>query len=161
MELHMPAIAQLADTFLAGVQTLRQAVKGMNQEQLVARPVAGKWSTLEVVCHLVDSDQAWIHRMKRIVAEDRPLLIGYDETRFSKSLNYHGRDIEEELALFELSRRNMARVLRQLPDEALARTGIHSESGLLTLQKAIELEIEHVPHHVRFIEEKRRAFGEK
>ena len=31
-----------------------------------ARPVPGKWSTLEVVCHLVDSEQAWCHRMKRV-----------------------------------------------------------------------------------------------
>ena len=153
----MPAIAQLVDAFLAGVQRLRQAVQGMSHEQLVARPVPGKWSTLEVVCHLVDSDQAWIHRMKRIVAEERPLLIGYDETRFAKSLNYHERDIEEELTLFDLSRRNMARLMRSLPDETLSRTGVHNESGLLTLQKAIELEIEHVPHHVKFIEEKRRV----
>src|SRR5262245_6550622 len=114
MELIMPAASQLADAFLAGVQTLRQAVKGMSQQQLVARPVPDKWSTLEVICHLVDSDQAWIHRMKRIIAEDRPLLIGYDETRFAKSLNYHERDVEEELGLFDMSRRNMARVLRTL-----------------------------------------------
>src|SRR5262245_60712173 len=157
----MPMVSQLAEAFLAGAGMLRQAVKGMSQQQLVARPVADKWSMLEVVCHLVDSDQAWIHRMKRIVAEDRPLLIGYDETRFSKSLNYHERDIDEELALFELSRRNMARVLRQLPDEALARTGIHSESGLLTLQKANEKENENVADHGTFNEEKAGIVGEK
>jgi hypothetical protein len=95
--------------------------------------------------------------MKRIIAEDRPLLIGYDETRFAQSLGYHERDVEEELALFDLSRRNMARLLRTVSDKTLERTAVHNESGLLTLQKAIELEIEHVPHHVRFIEEKRRA----
>ena len=44
------------------------------REALKARPVPGKWSTLEVVCHLVDSEQAWCHRMKRVIAEDNPLL---------------------------------------------------------------------------------------
>ena len=70
----MPALSKLIDAYLEGPQTLRRAVAGMTREQLQARPVTGKWSTLEVVCHLVDSDQAWIHRMKRVIAEDLPLF---------------------------------------------------------------------------------------
>ena len=138
---------------------MRQAVAGMNREQLLARPVPGKWSTLEVVCHLVDSDQAWIHRMKRVIAEERPLLIGYDETRFAASLAYHQRELDEELAIFERSRQQMARILRSLSPEALARVGVHSERGMCTLQEMLEVEIDHVPHHVRFIAEKQRALG--
>ena len=44
----------LIDSYLDGPQLLRKAVAGMSQEQLVARPIPGKWSTLEVVCHLAD-----------------------------------------------------------------------------------------------------------
>ena len=47
---------ELADQYLAGAAQLRAAVAGMTREQLVARPVAGKWSTLEVVCHVSDFD---------------------------------------------------------------------------------------------------------
>jgi uncharacterized damage-inducible protein DinB len=152
-------VSQLIGAYLAGPQTLRQAVAGMSREQLVSRPVAGKWSTLEVVCHLVDSDQAWSHRMKRIIAEDRPLFIGYDETRFARALAYQESDIEEELALFEGTRRQMARILRTLPPDAWARDGVHNERGLLTLQEHLQIEVDHVPHHVKFIAEKRRALG--
>jgi uncharacterized damage-inducible protein DinB len=155
----MPAISRLIDDYLAGPQTLRQAVTGMTHEQLVARPVRGKWSTLEVVCHLVDSDQAWIHRMKRVIAEDRPLLIGYDETRFAAALAYQERSLEEELTIFEQSRKHMARILRTLPEAAWTRQGVHSERGLITLEEHLQLEVDHVPHHVKFIAEKRRALG--
>ena len=154
-----PSLSSLIDAYLEGPRTLRQAVVGMSREQLLAKPVPGKWSTLEVVCHLVDSDQAWIHRMKRVIAEERPLLIGYDETRFAASLAYHQRELEEELVIFEQSRHQMARVLRALPSEALCRVGVHSERGLCTLQEMLEVEIDHVLHHVRFIAEKRRALG--
>src|SRR5262249_41069264 len=140
----MSVLSTLVDNYLDGIQMLRQAVAGMNRQQLIARPQPGRWSTLEVVCHLVDSDQAWIHRMKRIIAEDRPLLIGYDESRFARSLIYHERDVEEELNLFDWNRRQMARILRSLPDELLTRQGIHSESGLITLEQAIQVEIDHV-----------------
>ncbi len=126
----MPPLPDLIDGYLAGPCDLRRLVTGMNREQLQARPVPGKWSTLEVVCHLVDSEQAWVHRMKRVIAEDRPLLIGYDEARFAAALGYQGRGLEEELALLEGMRKQMAGILRGLPEGALARTGVHSERGL-------------------------------
>src|SRR5262249_54280434 len=104
-------------------------------------------------------EQAWVHRMKRVIAENRPLYLGYDETRFTATLPYHEYDVEEELKLFGQLRRQMANVLRKLPPEAWQRDGVHSERGLLTLEQMVHVETEHVPHHVKFIVEKRRALG--
>src|SRR5215510_2755523 len=117
----MSALAPMIDTYLAGVNTLRKAVAGMTREQLLARPVPGKWSTLEVVCHLADFDPILADRMKRVLAEDRPTLLGADENRFAAALAYHERDLEEELTIIERTRRQMGRILRKLPDEALTR----------------------------------------
>jgi uncharacterized damage-inducible protein DinB len=153
------ARSALIDDFLAGLSLVRRAVGDLSVEQLHARPIAGKWSPLEVVCHLVDSDQAWCHRMKRVIAEEKPLLIGYDESRFAEALGYHERDLEDELALLNAMRTQMARVLRALPEQALGRAGIHSERGLVTLEEMVRIEAEHVRHHVGQIDGKRRAFG--
>jgi uncharacterized damage-inducible protein DinB len=149
----------LIDDYLASLPRLRKAVADLGPEQLKARPVPGKWSTLEVVCHLVDSEQAWCHRMKRVIAEDRPLLIGYDETRFTAALPYQENDLEEELALLEGMRLQMARTLRTLPESAWSRTGVHSERGLVTLEEMLRAETEHVPHHLAHILEKRESLG--
>ncbi len=151
--------AALIDAYLASLPQLRKAVADLGPEQLKARPVPGKWSTLEVVCHLVDSEQVWCHRMKRVIAEERPLLIGYDETRFTAALPYHENDLEEELTLLEGMRRQMARTLRTLPESAWSRTGVHSERGLVTLEEMLRAEVEHVPHHLAHILEKRKALG--
>ncbi len=152
-------LAALIDPYLAGPATLRAAVRGMTREQLTARPVAGKWSTLEVVCHLADFDPILADRMKRVIAEDRPQLLGADEKRFAAALAYHQRDVEEELALIEQTRAQMARILRTLPDEALARVGVHNERGELSLERLLTIATNHLPHHVRFIHEKRQALG--
>src|SRR3954451_17609015 len=119
--------AQLIEDYLAGADALRKAVAGMSREQLLARPVAGKWSTLEVVCHLADFDPILADRMKRIIALDRPPLLGADENRFASTLAYHDRDLEEELVIMERTRSQMARILRTVPPEALGRVGVHSE----------------------------------
>jgi hypothetical protein len=145
--------------YLAGVQTLRQAVAGMSREQILARPVPGKWSTLEVVCHLSDFEPILAERMKRVITHDQPTLLAADENLFAAKLAYHERDLEEELALIELTRKQLARILRKLPAEALTRIGIHSERGPRTLEQLLAGATGHITHHVQFIHEKRRALG--
>ena len=68
-------------------------------------------------------------------------------------------DLEEELALLEGMRRQMARTLRAQPESAWSRTGVHSERGLMTLAEMLLAEAEHVPHHITQILEKRKALG--
>ncbi len=150
------------DNYLAGITTLRQAVAGMTRDQVRARPVHGKWSTLEVVCHIADFEPVYTERMKRVIAEDQPVFFGADETRFAATLAYHERDLEEELAVIELTRRQMARILRTLPAEALRRTGTYrdgSHEETRTLERLLTGITSHIPHHVKFIQEKRQALG--
>jgi uncharacterized damage-inducible protein DinB len=155
----MATPAALVENYLAGPKTLRQAVAGMNREQILARPVPGKWSTLEVVCHLADFDPIIADRMKRVIAEDKPALLGADEKRFASALRYQDRDLEEELTIIERTRGQMARILRQLPAEAWQRVGQHNERGPLTLEQLVNSATNHIPHHVKFIHEKRKALG--
>ena len=101
---------ELADAYLKGAADLRAAVAGMTRDQLTARPVAGKWSTLEVVCHLADFEPIFVDRMKRVLAlGDAPLLLAADENQFFAALRYHDRDVDEELAVVDATRRQMAR----------------------------------------------------
>jgi hypothetical protein len=156
----MASLSALVEEYLAGPKTLRQAVAGMSREQILARPVPGKWSTLEVVCHLADFEPIGADRMKRIIAEDKPTLIGADEQRFASALHYHDRDLEEELTIIERTRSQMARILRKLTPEALNRVGNHNERGQLTLEQLLGNYMnKHIPHHVKFILEKRKALG--
>jgi uncharacterized damage-inducible protein DinB len=151
--------SHLIDSYLSGVQTLRRAVAGMSREQLRARPIPGKWSTLEVVCHLADFEPVYGDRMKRVIALDRPSLLGADENRFAAALAYHERDLEEEVRIIDGTRQQMARILRTLSSEAMTRIGVHNERGPRTLEQLLTSAIEHIPHHVKFIQEKRQALG--
>lgn len=155
----MPALSELIAAYLEGPKVLRQAVAAMTRDQLLARPVPGKWSTLEVVCHLADFDPILADRMKRVIAEDKPTLIGADEKRFAAALAYHDRDVEEELTIIDKTRQQLARILCKLPNEALSRVGIHNERGPRTLEQLLTTTINHIPHHVKFIHEKRQALG--
>jgi hypothetical protein len=149
----------LIKEYLAGPGLLRSAVAGMTREQLLARPVPGRWSTLEVVCHLADYEPIYADRMKRVIALDGPELVKGDPGRFAARLAYERRDVEEELTLIELTRRQIVHILRALKTEDYQRRGTHSRDGALSLEQLLQRVTAHIPHHVRFIEEKRRALS--
>jgi len=161
MKDHEPSlnVSALIDEYQAGAELLRKSVSGMTGEEIRLRPVAGKWSTLEVVCHVGDCEQFFADRMKRTLAMSRPLLLGADGWLYPEAVCYHGRDLDEELGLVVLTRAQMARILRLVPEEAWARTAVHSESGLLTLRQLLMHAIGHLKHHIGFIEEKRRVLA--
>jgi hypothetical protein len=147
------------DDYVSGPARLRTVVAGMTQEQLIAHPIPGKWSTLEVICHLADFEIIGADRIKRIIAEDEPTLFGGDPDGFAKRLAYHQRNAEEELLLIALIRQQVAHILRRLKPEDFQRRGIHSEAGPLTLEAIVQRSTKHIPHHLQFIEEKKRALG--
>lgn len=153
----MSDVNALIERYLAGPASLREACAGMTNAQVKARPVAGKWSTLEVVCHLGDFEPIYVERMKRIISHERPLILAADENLFAAKLFYQDRDLEEELQVIELSRRHMARLLRKLPENAWERVGVHSERGLVRLDEILASAAKHIEHHVPFILEKRAA----
>ncbi len=152
-----PTPDELITAYEKGVDDLAAAVTGMTAEQLLARPIAGKWSTLEVVCHIADCEQFFADRIKRTIALERPLLIGADSDLYLESLIYQQRDLKEELDLVAATRRQMVRILRTLPPTSWQRTAVHSEKGLMTLHQLLLYPTNHLNHHLKFIAEKRAA----
>lgn len=147
----------MIDAYLAGPATLRAAVAGMSEDQMNAAPVPGKWSTRQVICHLADFEAVYADRMKRVIAEQEPTMFSGDPDVFAARLAYDRRSVSEELDLIETTRRQVGRILRSLKPEDFERRGIHSTDGPLTLATLLDRVTQHIPHHVRFIQEKRGA----
>jgi hypothetical protein len=131
----------------------------MPAEHLNVRTPPGKWSVLEVVCHLADSDVIYAERIRRVIAEHEPTLFNLEPDDFERTLAYHLRDISQELSLIPAIRRQTSRILRSIPTDAWQRKGIHSTDGPLTLRQLVERITKHVPHHIAFINEKRAALA--
>ncbi len=161
----MPFDRSIIDEYERGGELLAAAVRGLSPQDLTWRPPAdspaevGKWSIHEVVIHLMDSDAIAVHRMKRVIAEENPLLIGYDENKFIASLFYDEQSADAATTIFDLGRRELAKVLRRLPDPAYDRTGVHNERGKLTLAQLVNDYVRHLDNHLTFIRAKRTKLG--
>jgi len=150
---------KIIEEYVTCLQRLRQAVSGLTQDDLTARPGPGDWSILENVVHLADSDAISIDRMKRMLTEDNPTLLYADETAYVDRLFTHDQSLEDALILLEVGRRQFARVLRKLPDDAFERQGTHNRRGTVRVGAMVKDYVEHVDHHLKFINEKRTRLG--
>ncbi len=150
--------AEFITAYEHGIEELRTAVAGMTSEQLRARPIGGKWSTIEVVCHIADSEQFFADRMECVMAMHRPLLPVADENTYPGPLVYQERDLAEELDLVAVTRRQMTRILKHAPADAWERAGVHTEVGLVTLRQLLLKSVQHLQHHLKFIAENARPW---
>jgi uncharacterized damage-inducible protein DinB len=151
---------QYIEQYAAGALQPAQAIAGLSHEQLNAFPVPGTWSIQQIVVHLMDSDLIGADRMKRVAAEDHPpTLIGYDESAFIRNLSPGELDPQLACEVFARNRHITAEILKRLPDEAFRRTGNHNEHGVMTLEELVANYVEHLHHHLKFIEQKRKLLG--
>ncbi len=156
--------AELIERYAADATLLSRDLAGLTEADCDARPVAGQsnlgqWTIRELIWHIVDSDIILADRMRRVIAEDKPALIGFDESAFVQRLFYDQRALELAVKLFEVNRLVMADILRRLQPSDFERIGIHNEAGPLTLRQLLEKSVAHLLHHRKFLIEKRRLLG--
>ncbi len=147
------------EKFEAQADLPRELIQGLSADDLDARPGPGAWSMRELICHLLDSDLVGGERMKRVIAMNRPLLLGYDENAFVERLPHGAMDIQLVCDVFAGNRRLMASILRAISEEDFTRDGVHNEVGLKTLGTLVETYVEHIEHHRKFAVEKRARLG--
>lgn len=147
---------ELIDEFEDAGRRLREAVRGLMPEEAFTKTGPGKWSIQELVIHLADSDAIAIDRMKRVIAEDNPALLRADEQAYVDRLHCHAQSLEDAVTLFDLNRRQFARVLRHLDGSEFERFGTHGgELGRITLHKLVRNYCHHLDHHLTFLAAKR------
>jgi uncharacterized damage-inducible protein DinB len=156
---------ELIDQYAAGGEKLSLAIRGLTREDLLSAPdpawKAGMWSIQQVVIHVADTEQVFADRMKWVISEEDPPLPGFDQEKWASALHYHEQSAEDAVKLVELTRRQMATILRTLSDQSLARVGQHSERGPMKVIDLVQVMVTHLEHHVNFIHQKRAKMGKE
>lgn len=149
-------IKDMVEEYLRGGSKLSDAIQGLSAADFQAMPVPGAWSIQQIVLHLMDSDLVASERLKRIIAEDNPTIIGYNESAFAKKLFYDQQDPNLAARIFAINRQLTYEILRRLPESAYARFGTHNERGRISLGEMVAMYIQHLEHHLRFLRSKRQ-----
>jgi hypothetical protein len=151
-----PMNRQIIENYARGAGVVAAEIRGLSADDFRATPVPGTWSIGQIVLHLMDSDLIASDRMKRIIAEDNPPIIGYNESAFAQHLFYDALDPFKAADIFMKNREMTAEILRRLPDAAFARVGTHNERGKITLGEMVEMYVRHLEHHIKFLQHKKQ-----
>ena len=121
--------AALVERYRGGADHFIAAVDGLADAELDARPFEGEWTVREIAHHLADGELNSAVRLRRLIAEDEPLLPGYDEMEFSRRLHYGEREIGPSLAAMAAARAATVQILDRLSDAEWARAGRTASRG--------------------------------
>lgn len=147
-------IALLLTMYAAGPTGLRQTLEKIQDSELDQRPIADTWSIRQVVCHLADTEIVYADRMKRVLVEDNPTVFAWCPNKSIQDEYCRNRSVADELAVITATRRHISSILKNQDVECWQRTAVHSQDGPMTLETLLERITEHIPHHIRFIEQK-------
>lgn len=137
----------LVERYREGPALVAAVVSGLTAEDLDARPRDGSWCPREIVHHLADSEMTSAIRLRRLLAEDQPLIEGYDEEQFARVL-FYDRPTDASLRAIAAARETSAEILERLSDAQWTRAGTHSESGPYSVETWLEIYAAHCHDHV-------------
>lgn len=131
-------------------EQLREAVRGLDDDQLNTPYREGGWTVRQVVHHVADSHMIAFYRVRRALTEDWPEVHGYDEKAFA-ALPDTMAPVEWSLEIVESVHARWVMVLQSLTEEQWARAYRHAERGPTKLDVATLMYAWHSRHHVAHI----------
>lgn len=141
------AITAIADT----PQQLRDAVQGLDENQLDTPYRDGGWTLRQVVHHVPDSHLNAYIRLKLALTEPAPVIKPYDEAAWATLVDTTAVPIDVSLNLLDAVHQRFVVLLRSLKDEDFLREYVHPETGRHTLDHLVALYAWHGPHHIAHI----------
>lgn len=131
---------------------LEAAVKDLSDYQLKTRFVPGEWSVIQNVHHLADSHMNAFIRTKLMLLEDHPTIKPYKQDDWAETPDSTETPLEASLALLRGLHQRWADLFDSLKEEDWARSGVHPESGEMTVERILQIYSRHGVGHIEQIQ---------
>jgi len=131
---------------------VRRKTDGVPADRLDRSPGPGEWSPRQVLGHFADNDLVWGVRVRMIVTQDRPRLIGYDQDAWTDRFGDLDGDPRDTLVRWTALRESNLRLWASLSPTEWERIGLHDERGELTVRRIVELLAGHDAVHLAQLE---------
>jgi len=134
-------------------------LQGVSDEALRRRPAPGKWSMLEIACHLRDVEQLFLERYAKIANHERPALRMMNQDQLAGVLKYNEDDSAMIMQEFKASRAETIGLLYGLAYQSWQRVGLHPKRGEFTIANQVDLHVNHDTNHLNQIRSLREGSG--
>ncbi|MCI0692332.1 DinB family protein [candidate division KSB1 bacterium] len=139
--------------------TLQAELAGIDEATLRRPEKPGKWSIMQVVQHLADTELVYRYRTRMILAHPTPEIQGYDQDLWATELKYNEMELNEALEQVRVLRSANLKMLRGLNEAQMERIGMHSERGPESVRKILQMLAGHDILHLNQIRRIKQAHG--
>jgi len=139
----------------------REAVRGLDDEQLDTPYRPGGWTVRQVIHHVPDSHMNAYVRFRLALTEDSPAIKPYDEAKWAELRDAKTLPVEVSLRLLACLHERWVVLLSGLSDADFARTLQHPELGIVRLDTYLSAYAWHSRHHAAHITGLRERMGWK
>lgn len=108
----------------------------------------GKWTVRQLLVHLADAESVLHERLKRVIAEPKPVIWAFDQDRWDTYLDYSTFPLAISKALYDANRQSVVYLVQQHYEALGAKPFVHSETGLRTLKDEMDKVAWHNEHHL-------------
>ena len=136
------------EQYATGTSRLRAAFDAVPDNARRWRPSPDEFSVHEIVCHCADSETNAHSRLRYLIAEDEPVIVGYDPMKWSTRFGYADHPVEAALATVAAVRANTVPLLRAFTDGDWSKAGTHTEQGRYTTDDWLRIYSDHVEEHI-------------
>jgi hypothetical protein len=141
---------QVAALLGTNLKFLQSAFGSLPGALLTWRPAPGEWCALEVLGHLIETEErGFAGRIRTILAEKRPQFTGWDPDAVARERRDAERDPAEVLDEFSRRRTASVALVETLAAADLDRGGDHPEVGFLTVRDLLHEWVHHDANHIR------------
>jgi hypothetical protein len=156
-EMRPQVIADIA----AAPARFREAVRGLNDQQLDTPYRPDGWTVRQVVHHVADSHMNSFIRCRLALTENEPTIKPYEQQEWAKLSDSRTAPVEISLQLLDSLHSRWVTMLNSLADADFSRTFRHPEAGVLRLDTNLALYSWHGRHHAAHITGLRERMGWK
>ncbi len=139
---------QKLESFGRAPALLSAALRQYPKKMWLHKPSMDRWSIHEIILHLADSEATSYVRCRRFIAEPGSPVLDFDAARWAGSLGYFHQSTREALEIIRRLRKMTYQLIVTLPEPVWSHTVDHPGVGSIDLERWIEIQERHVPHHI-------------
>lgn len=141
------------DALKRGPALLEHVIRDMSDAALRTRPQPEKWSPMEIVAHLADSELVYGYRIRQVLADSNPTFAPIDQDAWAEQFHYRDAVLADKLELFRTARKATLNLLSRAKPDDLERKGFHPEyQKHFTLADLVQRLSDHDANHLGQIE---------
>ncbi|MAM23609.1 DinB family protein [Croceibacter atlanticus] len=127
--------------------------KSLEESKYLYRYADGKWTPLEILQHIIDTERIFYYRALRFARMDATPLIGFEHNDYINPSRANNKSMPQLIKEYDVERQHSLVLFQSLEEDVFSFKGTANGSAM-TARAIAAIMIGHEKHHIEVIKER-------